>query len=126
MRTIDADALIERTRAHGQKIAYVDSFIQDIKEAPTVGGWISVKDRLPEEHASIFERFYATEKWDGAMWRRESDSVLVVASFPDGGRRVVDGKTHDGQWNTTVSKILPHVITHWMPMPELPEEDGGE
>lgn len=58
-RYIDADALIERTRAHGERIAYVESFVQDIKEAPTVAmgddhitiNWTPDIDRLAREVA---------------------------------------------------------------------------
>ena len=97
-----------------------------IDTAPTVGGWVSVKDRLPEETESMFARFHATEKWDRAMWKNESEAVLVCVRFPDGGRKVTIGRLHDGKWNTTVSKVLPHEVTHWMPLPEPPEEVSGD
>lgn len=132
MRQIDADALIERTRAHGQRIAYVESFIQDIKEAPTVAtdtnvlsnGWISVKDRLPKEHPSMFCKLYGTEKWSRAMWRTESDRVLVTIKFPDGTRTVDKGKLQDGAWRTGVSPVLPQEVTHWALWPEPPKEEA--
>ena len=36
MRLIDADALKEKTLAHGEKIAYVVSFLWDIDDSPTI------------------------------------------------------------------------------------------
>lgn len=135
MRLIDVDALKkdwsmeDRCEDCPQKVIacqYDQVFTrmdicQMLDDAPTVGGWISVEDRLPEETESMFARFYATEKWDRAMWKNESETVLVCVLFPDGGRKVTVGRLHDGKWNTTVSKVLPHKVTHWMPLPEPPE-----
>lgn len=36
MRLIDADALKEKTTAHGEKIAYTVSFLWDIDDSPTI------------------------------------------------------------------------------------------
>ncbi len=65
--------------------------------APTVGGWISVKDRLPETGrlalvygsmgAMTIARYIATNEW------------LVPGIFS--------------------------TVTHWMPLPEPPEEVSG-
>ena len=123
MRLINADALIGDLH----NCTFLDSddrpiVYNVIQKQPTVSGWVSVKDRLPEETESMFARFYATEKWDHAMWKNESETVLVCIRFPDGGRKVTIGRLHDGKWNTTVSKVLPHEVTYWMPLPEPPEE----
>ena len=88
-----------------------------------VGEWISVKDRLPSEHESIFAKMYGTDKWNSAMWRTESDRVLVAIQFPDGTRTVDKGKLQEGIWRTGVSPVLPQVVTHWALWPELPKED---
>lgn len=95
----------------------------DLKEQEPVGGWISVKDRLPEEHPSIFASLYGTEKWANGMWRNESDRVLVTIVFPDGTRTVDKGKLQDGTWKTGVSPVLPQEVTHWMPFPQAPKEE---
>ena len=97
--------------------------IRIIDDAPTIGGWINVKDKLPEEHPSIFARFYGTEKWRSAMWRNESDCVLVTIRFSDGARKVDKGKLEDGVWKTGVSPMIPHEVTHWAVWPELPKEE---
>ena len=58
MRTIDADALkgpIELQRASYARIGATEraeayaNCLWEIAQAPTIGGWISVEDRLPEE-----------------------------------------------------------------------------
>lgn len=97
-----------------------------IAEAPTVGGWISVKDIMPVETHSIFWRFHGTEKWSSAMWKEQSDKVLVTVAFKDGTKLVTTGETHDGVWNTTISRTLEPEVTHWKPMPEPAKEKNDE
>lgn len=87
------------------------------------GGWISVKDHLPKEHPSIFAPFYGTDRWNSAMWRNESDRVLVTIRFPDGTRTVDKGKLQNGIWKTGVSPVLPQEVTHWAVWPEPPKEE---
>lgn len=126
MRSIDADALIveiEKRRKATKTLTGID-MVMLLKDAPTVGGWISVKDRVPEEHPSMFYKLYGTEKWDRAMWRTESDRVLVAIKFPDGTRTVDKGKLQDGAWRTGVSPVLPQEVTHWALWPEPPEEEA--
>ena len=88
--------------------------------------WISVKDRMPAETHSMFFRLYGTPKWRDAMWKEESDNVLVAISFEDGSQFVTSGYTQDGKWHTGISKMLPYTVTHWMQTPEPPEvtQDG--
>lgn len=126
MRLIDADALIKDIDGDLlDGIAEVRA-IEKIENAPTVGGWISVKDGLPKEHPSLFANYYGTEKWNKAMWRTESDRVLVTILFPDGTRTVDKGKLQDGEWRTGVSQVLPHKVTHWALWPEPPKENENE
>lgn len=90
--------------------------------SPTAVGWISVKDDMPKEHPSIFAPYYGTEKWNRAMWRNESDRVLVAIRFPDGTCTVDKGRLQDGVWKTGVSPVLPQEVTHWAMWPEPPKE----
>lgn len=94
-----------------------------VEGAPTVNGWISVKDRMPAETHSIFFPLYGKQKWTSAMWREQSDKVLVTVVFKDGTKLVTTGETHDGVWNTSISRALEPVVTHWQAMPEPPEEE---
>lgn len=106
-------------------IEEIEMAITDMKicEANNAG-WISVKDRLPKEHDSMFSQFYGTSKWNGAMWRTESDRVLVAILFPDGTRTVDKGKLQDGEWRTGVARVLPQKVTHWALWPEPPKEES--
>lgn len=104
MRLIDADALID-TFKEQQKIKWnqcsspaswsdaYDDFIDSLQMSETVNKWISVKDRLPE---------------------KMPDEYLVVNNGAVGLAIY-----HDGLW---ISPSRSANITHWMPLPEPPEE----
>ena len=92
-----------------------------LKEQEERKDWISVKDDMPVELHSIFWSFLGTDKWSNAMWREQSDKVLVAVEFADGTRLVTTGETHDGKWRTSISPTIPHLVTHWMKMPDLPQ-----
>ncbi len=102
---------------------YVGANYRTIAEfKPEPPQWISVKDMMPAETHSMFFKLYGTPKWrNNAMWREESDDVLVAITFEDGSRFVTSGYTQDGKWSTGISKMLPYTVTHWMPLPEPPE-----
>lgn len=100
-----------------------DIIVEELEKDSKGSKWISVKDGLPEEHPSMFYKLYGTEKWAGAMWRTESDRVLVTIKFPDGTRTVDKGKLQDGAWRTGVSPVLPQEVTHWAVWPEPPKEE---
>lgn len=117
-RLIDADALMNY--CNNLKDKTIDA--NDIARFPTAVSWISVKDRLPDEHESIFHEFLGTPKWSSAMWKQESKKVIVRVLFPDGSDVVTTGCLHDSDWITTISKGLPQTVTHWMPLPEPPED----
>ena len=119
MRLIDADALLINTIFNPNHVPYISK--QDVISAPTVGRWIRCEDRMPAETHSIFWPWYGKKVWSNAMWREQSDKVLVTVTFKDGTRLVSTGETHDGEWHTSISKTLNPIVTHWMQMPEPPE-----
>lgn len=82
--------------------------------------WVSVAERLPEEADSIFAKFYGTEKWDNAMFRKYSDNVIVCIEYEDGTRRSGVARTLDGKWN--LKGVWKMKVTHWMPLPQPPKE----
>lgn len=75
-------------------------------------------DDLPEEHESIFNRYYGTDKWNKSFFRKTSDYVLVTILYEDGRRIVKLSCTLDGKWK---KDILGKVIA-WREKPEPYEE----
>ena len=70
-----------------------------IDDAPTIGGWISVKDRMPEESGRYI--VYAVD--GGAL--HHTTVAQFQKSFHLSGRMAY--------WK----------VTHWMPIPEPPKEE---
>ena len=111
MRLIDADALIARCKEIetiewnskaapiNWKDAYED-FEEEIDSAPTVGGWISVKDRMPEPY-----------------------KFMLV--YTERGLYGIDYMIENSESGKAVWALNPKV-THWMPLPEPPEEGSND
>ncbi len=91
-----------------------------ISNGVTVQQWISVEERLPEEHDSMFAKWYDTPMWKPGMFRTTSGDVLVCVEFGEGSRVVSTARTNAGEWN--ISSIFSGKVTHWMPLPEPPKE----
>lgn len=87
-------------------------------------GWISVDERLPEEHDSIFKERKGTDKWIDAMFEKTSDEVIVTVEYENGERRTKITRTIDGEWNTGQS-IVPFKVIAWQPLP-APYKEKGE
>lgn len=102
-------------------------FIDIIKKQPKVGEWIPVTERMPEEHDSIFAKFYETDVVNDMLWRTRSKEVLVTIEYENGARTVKSSHTTDGKWwiekKTTLSKFK---VIAWMPMPEPYKENENE
>ena len=131
MRLIDADALIKETtearcvncdRRKGMKkgkttFVYeigevpcracdVMDMIDTLDEAPTIGGWISVKDRLPKDETEVIIIVQHKIGWYRAFaWHDEYGWHSSAEEFGDGES---------------------DFVTHWMPLPEPPEEVSGD
>lgn len=84
--------------------------------------WISVEERLPIEHDSIFKKLIDNEKWRAGMFKTLSDDVIVAAKFADGTRKTGVTHTKEGIWTGLPSIGCP-IVTHWMPMPKPPEQE---
>lgn len=88
-------------------------------------GWIPVEERLPEEHNSMFAKYYGTSQWSNVMWKQRSDKVNVIYELEDGTRKVTTSYTLDGIWKLEKEyRILKKKVVAWQPLPEpyKPEE----
>jgi hypothetical protein len=74
-----------------------------LDKAPTIGSWISVKDRLPEE--------------ENACLAVDNECRVVIARYKSAGN-------YSMGWYSSMIFFPP--ITHWMPMPEAPKEKRDE
>ena len=115
MRLIDADALIKQIENFNCKdcnhynfvrcrACQIDDALSYIDDAPTIGGWISVEDRMPEtRHAVLVYTPHHKNIWAASM---HEDGNWYIWS--PGGKVLLDPDWHGP-------------ITHWMPLPEPPE-----
>lgn len=112
MRLIDADALIDAMTgacnifdAHEVDTTIARTLITVAAKAPTVGDWISVKDRLPEtRHAVLVYTPHHKNIWAVSM--HEDGNWYIWSPY---GRVYLEPDWHGP-------------ITHWMPLPEPPKE----
>ena len=122
MRLIDADALkepLELQRASYARIGATEraeayaNCLWEIAQAPTVaedtnvlGKWISVKDRLPDSDDGV---------------------VLAIAEYDDGWCTVLAWRSEKTGWASDDPLFQDGMdVTHWMPLPEPPEEVSGD
>lgn len=113
------------------------------KEQATVGGWISVKDRLPEAGKHVLadcevrlisgrKKHYVCEAYYAPA------HTLSVGSFPDDDECYEYDETDDNyyllegwyecihNWDDYSGVVIGDFVTHWMPLPTPPEEVTGE
>lgn len=94
-----------------------------LREQKTMN-WISVKDRLPEQHDTIFAKLKGTDKWKKGLFEKQSDDVRVVIEYPDGYRRVHHSYLVDGVWACETLPPEGRKVLYWCENPELPKEEG--
>lgn len=118
MRPIDADALVyeltEMVRHSTGEYKYgIDAARRVVVEAPTVGGWISVKDRLPENNAVCL-----TYSPKGRM---RVAQAFLPSSIPNSKYDPMEC-----WWSIHGDRSRFVAVTHWMPLPEPPQEVSGD
>ena len=75
--------------------------------APSLNPWVSVKERLPEP--DVYVLIY-NGKWIGVGRHRPLDDGYMEESE---------------RWQSETSEFIEHLgpkVTHWMPLPEPPDE----
>lgn len=118
MRMIDADAL----KASIDDNWYIDMMVSEIwsviDHAPTIGGWISVQDRLPEKDGEylVFIRspYAGYSKIAGFSTDKTATHTFLDAGY--------GWSNYDSDYGYYECKD----VTHWMPLPEPPEEVSGD
>ena len=76
--------------------------------------WISVKDRLPDKTGRylVIKNRIAQDCFGG-----NRTDIVILRFFVDKGFRM---PTHIPDW---INEEINEEVTHWMPLPELAEED---
>ncbi len=103
MRPIDADAL-KGVFVGEYPGMYTKKYIKNLIDGmPTVGGWISVKDEMPMQIETVL---FIGKNCHGDWFRAK--------------RGYFDGTFWHSEDSGTIYPTTP--VTHWMPLPEPPEE----
>lgn len=117
MRPIDADALYRRVKAecnpYGKpSIGWEDGqrMMQWIERAPTIGSWINVEERLPEEDETVLVYIERAAWGDDGYAKRKKEIAI--------------GWQIDGRWH--VDGCMRVKGLYWMPLPGPPEEVSGD
>lgn len=125
-RLIDADAFDKVLRdaqleckKNGGNFRYgvLATVRANLEKAPTVSGWVSVKDRLPS---------YAELHCEEVLVLHENGSIFLI-----GFDECIEGESIFGEWEqgfdpislgATESYWVPlDGVMYWMPLPEPPE-----
>lgn len=102
---------------HGDGIKHKADYDELIK-AYEKSRWISVKERMPEEHDSIFKKLKGTSRWRKSMFEKTSGKVIVAIRGNDGSYIIDTATRLDGRWKTDVFMNSGDEIIAWMPMPD--------
>lgn len=106
MRPIDANTLKAEFTGNFNDGYYTVAEIKAIIDtAPTVGEWVSVKDKLPKDDQDIF------------VYLNDGQEKRITAC------NYAKGVWFDCVMNCIC--VLAHV-THWMPLPEPPKEEKND
>ena len=103
------------------------NILQELVDKAESFEWIPVSERLPDEHDSLFAKFYGTDKWNDALWKTQSKEVLVTVEFEYGIRSVTSSYTTDDKWEIEKRvKFRKCKVVAWMPLPEPYKENEND
>ena len=95
-----------------------------MEEAPEVDCWIPVTKKMPEEHDTMFAKYWGTDRWNEYMFRGRSDLVEVTVELEDGTRYTDASRTRDGKWDTEMNHgAVKKKVVAWKPM-SAPYKEG--
>lgn len=86
--------------------------------------WISVKDRLPEVEDDVLVRVREIETYGRHNERKKTYNWFFVGYYD--GTEWLTVYCHGCEYLYKVNESDPrcvHEVTHWMPLPEPPEEE---
>lgn len=120
MRTIDGDALKIALDTFATLVGFGGVYdrgqvMECIDAAPTVGGWISVKDKLPETNDEVLTTYLYDDK--------PNIRYVESASYFDDGEG--EGHWHSVWDEFSIGRIRKTTIA-WMPMPKPYKPPKGE
>ena len=72
--------------------------------------WISVKDELPEPETAVLAAFDDGEVW--SLWQKWGEAEHEESLW------------YPKDWNDENRDYDWHLVTHWMPLPKPPKEEG--
>lgn len=120
-RLIDADAMRDNLLwCKSQSSSYDnhwDDVIERLDAQPTVGGWISVKDRLPEEQIPVL--VYVPP------YSNENEKYAEYVGVAYYMYSAIGGYWAGTDGNVYGAIGIIHDPIYWMPMPEPPKEENS-
>lgn len=132
MRPIDADELRETIENHVTTVSccptvdwsmgktqFKKQCLEDIDAAPTIGGWISVKDRKPPAIPGCEKKF--REENDPVLLLAGKQSAIYVGWYIGEDYRGID--CYISRTSLNAYQYITRKITHWMPLPSAKEEE---
>ena len=127
MRPIDADKLVDAMTgacnifdAHGVDTTIARTLITVAAKAPTVGGWISVKDKLPDKNGDylVVTSFFDRRRIEVLTFVQNQEKL---DSYDFHGKRRPGFVDYNSEYGFSERRV-----SHWMPLPEIPKEDNDE
>lgn len=147
-RLIDADALMEEIKSLSVTVTGAGSEMKEamehcresvmrvIEEQPTVGEWIPVEERLPEDKTAVLatvrhRRWICDYDWGESEWCEHPERYEVCTVYRDGDEyHKMDDSDYDNisyipvtDQEEDIAYPIEEVVA-WMPLPEPYKKDG--